>query len=133
MLFVCCDRVASRAPLIEAVIGPLAASQGRSGEPHRSPGLLAKHYAPQTPIRLDAVSVDTHEALLAFGPEPLEGAAATLNLSAAGDLEEAARNLYAMLRTLDAVGARRIAVMPLPDTGLGEALADRLRRAAAVD
>jgi L-threonylcarbamoyladenylate synthase len=118
---------------IEAVIGPLEESQRNAGEPHRSPGLLAKHYAPQTPIRLDASTVDANEALLAFGPEPLQGATMTLNLSATGDLEEAAHNLYAMLRTLDATGARRIAVMQLPETGLGEALVDRLRRAAATD
>ena len=118
---------------IEAVIGPLAARPQESSEPHRSPGLLAKHYAPTTPVRLDARSVDPDEALLAFGPEPLAGAARTLNLSLAGDLAEAAHNLYAMLRALDAIGARRIAVMPLPEIGLGEALVDRLRRAAATD
>ena len=115
---------------IEAVIGPLDADASEEGEPLRSPGLLARHYAPQTPLRLDATAVDKDEALLAFGPAPLGGAGWTLNLSPTGDLEEAAHNLYAMLRALDGVGARRIAVMPLPKTGLGEALADRLQRAA---
>ena len=115
---------------IEAIIGPLDAGETAADEPLRSPGLLARHYAPKTPLRLDAVSVAEDEALLAFGPRPLEGAGWTLNLSPTGDLEEAAHNLYAMLRELDAVGARRIAVMRLPEGGLGEALGDRLRRSA---
>lgn len=115
---------------IEAVLGPLDDGAPAGDGPLRSPGLLARHYAPKTPLRLDATSVEPGEALLAFGPRPLEGAAHTLNLSETGDLDEAARNLYAMLRTLDALGARRIAVMRLPGDGLGEALADRLRRAA---
>lgn len=116
---------------IESVLGPLDRAQAPKDEVLRSPGLLARHYAPATPLRLQATSVEADEALLAFGPDPLEGAACTLNLSAAGDLAEAAQNLYAMLRALDARGLRRIAVMPLPSAGLGEALADRLRRAAA--
>jgi len=115
---------------IEVIIGPLDANDPGAGEPLRSPGLLARHYAPQTPLRLDATSVDKNEALLAFGPVPLAGAGWTLNLSPTGDLDEAAHNLYAMLRALDEKGARRIAVMRLPKTGLGEALADRLQRAA---
>jgi L-threonylcarbamoyladenylate synthase len=115
---------------IEAVIGRLPEAEAPVAEPLRSPGLLARHYAPRTPMRLDAITVEADEALLAFGPEPLPGAAAVLNLSPAADLEEAAHNLYAMLRALDAKGARRIAVMRLPGAGLGEALADRLRRAA---
>ena len=117
---------------IEAVIGPLAAPTASSPvEPVRSPGLLIRHYAPRTPLRLDARDVEADEALLAFGPSPPEGAAVTRNLSDTGDLAEAAHNLFAMLRELDAAGARRIAVMKLPATGLGEALVDRLRRAAA--
>ena len=115
---------------IERAIGGLDVSDAEASEPLRSPGLLARHYAPDTPLRLDAVSVAEDEALLAFGPEPLEGAGWTLNLSPKGDLAEAAHNLYAMLRVLDAEGARRIAVMRLPEGGLGEALADRLKRAA---
>jgi L-threonylcarbamoyladenylate synthase len=115
---------------IEAVIGRLADGGAAANEPLRSPGLLARHYAPRTPLRLDAADVAADEALLAFGPEPLPGAAVMFNLSPTGDLAEAAHNLYAMLRTLDEVGARRIAVMKLPQVGLGEALADRLRRAA---
>jgi L-threonylcarbamoyladenylate synthase len=69
--------------------------------------------------------------LLAFGPRPLQGAAKTLNLSPGADLEEAAANLFAMLRALDRPEFRAIAVMPVPEDGLGEAICDRLRRAAA--
>ena len=97
----------------------------------RSPGQLESHYAPRLPVRLDTAEVAPDEALLAFGPEPPAGALATLNLSPGGDLDEAARNLFAMLRELDRSGARRIAVMPVPARGLGEAIGDRLRRAAA--
>lgn len=115
---------------VEALIGAIDADQPDAGEPVRSPGLLARHYAPRTPLRLDAEAIEPGEALLAFGLHPLPGAVATLNLSPAGDLEEAARNLYAMLHELDRQGARRIAVMKLPQTGLGEAIADRLHRAS---
>ena len=99
-----------------------------------APGALASHYAPRARLRLDAESVHTGEALLAFGPEPVEGterAARALNLSPRGDLIEAAANLFSHLRVLDACGAATIAVMPVPRTGLGEAINDRLRRAAA--
>ncbi len=82
-------------------------------------------------MRLDATTVAADEALLAFGPAPLAGAAATLNLSASGDLTEAAANLFAMLRALDRPEFRAIAVMPVPACGLGEAIRDRLARAAA--
>ncbi|MFO1070485.1 MAG: L-threonylcarbamoyladenylate synthase [Geminicoccaceae bacterium] len=96
-----------------------------------SPGQLASHYAPRLPVRLEATTVEGDEALLAFGPLVPQGARATLNLSPAGSLAEAAANLFAMLRALDRSGARRIAVMPIPRQGLGEAIADRLQRAAA--
>ncbi|MCB1991114.1 MAG: threonylcarbamoyl-AMP synthase, partial [Geminicoccaceae bacterium] len=115
---------------IAAVTRPLDEPSSSPGEPVRSPGLLLRHYAPRTALRLEATDVAPDEALLAFGPMPPTGAVATRNLSAKADLAEAAHNLYAMLRELDAVGARRIAVMELPATGLGEALVDRLRRAA---
>ncbi len=120
----------SRAAL-EAELGPLATGPDDPGETPRSPGQLASHYAPARPLRLDADTVAADEALLAFGPEPLEGAAATLNLSAKGDLAEAAANLFLMLRRLDRPEFRAIAVMPIPDMGLGEAIRDRLARAAA--
>jgi L-threonylcarbamoyladenylate synthase len=112
---------------IEAVAGPLAAAGGKI----TSPGQLVNHYAPRAGMRLDATSVQSGEALLAFGAHVPDGAAMTLNLSAGGDLKEAAANLFAMLRALDASGAPSIAVMPLPEYGLGEAINDRLRRAAA--
>ena len=96
-----------------------------------SPGQLASHYAPRARLRLEATSADPGEALLAFGPVPTGAAHSVINLSPTGDLFEAAANLFAALRALDASGASTIAVMPMPDTGLGEAINDRLRRAAA--
>jgi L-threonylcarbamoyladenylate synthase len=98
-----------------------------------APGMLASHYAPRTPVRLDATHVEPDEALLAFGHAAAEGAhaaKAVMNLSETADLNEAAANLFGYLRTLDVKGARGIAVMPLPHHGLGEAINDRLRRAA---
>jgi L-threonylcarbamoyladenylate synthase len=94
-----------------------------------SPGMLARHYAPTAGLRLAARDVHPGEALLAFGP-PLPHRGATVNLSPSGDLVEAAANLFAALRTLDASGAKAIAAMPIPEQGLGEAINDRLRRAA---
>jgi L-threonylcarbamoyladenylate synthase len=96
-----------------------------------APGMLASHYAPRARVRLNAVSIEAGEALLAFGPEAVSGtAAAAMNLSPQGDLAEAAANLFGYLRALDARGLRAIAVMPIPHHGLGEAINDRLRRAA---
>ena len=99
-----------------------------------APGALASHYAPRAPLRLNARHVEAHEALLAFGPTVMDGATravAVLNLSPGGDLIEAAANLFSHLRALDASGAAAIAVMPVPRAGLGEAINDRLERAAA--
>jgi L-threonylcarbamoyladenylate synthase len=96
--------------------------------------MLKLHYAPRTLLRLDIGRVEPGEALLAFGPALPAGAARAakvLNLSARGDLVQAAGNLFSHLRALDAVGASAIAAMPIPDDGLGEAINDRLRRAAA--
>ena|SRR6185437_1765019 len=110
-------------------------AESDSGQP-LAPGMLASHYAPRTPVRLDARSIEPGEALLAFGREigqampGAEKAAAVMNLSAQGDLNEAAANLFGYLRALDAKRARTIAVMPIPNHGLGEAINDRLRRAA---
>jgi L-threonylcarbamoyladenylate synthase len=98
-----------------------------------APGMLASHYAPRTPVRLNAERIEAGEALLAFGPHVIPGveaASCVMNLSARGDLNEAAANLFGYLRALDARGARAIAVMPVPHHGLGEAINDRLRRAA---
>jgi L-threonylcarbamoyladenylate synthase len=99
-----------------------------------APGMLASHYAPRTPLRLDASEVASGECLLAFGPKRARGsehAVRMLNLSERGDLIEAAANLYAYLRALDGAGAKTIAVMPVPRQSLGEAINDRLQRAAA--
>jgi L-threonylcarbamoyladenylate synthase len=123
---------------IEAVIGkvqlgvtPSAAEASRT---LRSPGMLVSHYAPSLPVRLNAMEVGAEEALLAFGT-PLPGAGSVFQLSQSRDLTEAAANLFAGLRTLDTEGTRlgltAIAAMPVPETGLGRAIADRLQRAAA--
>jgi L-threonylcarbamoyladenylate synthase len=113
---------------IEAVVGKLSQP---AGEKISSPGQMRSHYAPRARMRLDATDARADEALLAFGPHVPAGARVTRNLSARGDLVEAAANLFAMLRDLDASGAASIAAMPIPEQGLGEAINDRLRRAAA--
>jgi L-threonylcarbamoyladenylate synthase len=113
---------------LEAVVGPLAAAGAEA--PVRSPGQLPSHYAPTRPVRLDVTAPAPDEAYLAFGDvEP--GGAVSANLSQTGDLAEAARNLFAMLRMLDRDDVRAIAVAPIPREGIGEALNDRLARAAA--
>ena len=122
---------------IERLLGtPLA---GLTDHGHRdsarplAPGMLASHYAPRAGVRLNARSVDAGEALLAFGDAAIPGAeraAGALNLSPRGDLVEAAANLFGHLRALDRDGIHTIAVMPVPPHGLGEAINDRLRRAA---
>lgn len=96
-----------------------------------SPGLLPAHYAPHKPICINAESVQAQEGLLAFGPHPLTGADLTLNLSPRGDLTEAASHFFDYLHQLDVHPCSRIAVMPLPQEGLGIALNDRLTRAAS--
>src|SRR6185295_3714197 len=112
---------------IELLVGPLAAQRDHSIQ---SPGQLASHYAPRAMVRLNAISVAAGEALLAFGPSAPTGARVSANLSPTADLKEAAANLFAMLHTLDASGLP-IAVMPIPQHGLGEAINDRLQRASA--
>lgn len=103
-----------------------------SGNAHpTSPGQLASHYAPRAPVRLNAIDTAPGEALLAFGPQAPQTDGPSFNLSPKGDLAEAAANLFAALRDLDRNGVSAIAVMPIPDTGLGEAINDRLKRAAA--
>jgi L-threonylcarbamoyladenylate synthase len=120
---------------IEAVIGPIAVSDALpSGSAARkSPGQLESHYAPSRPVRLNATEVAADEGLLAFGSAPPSGARITCNLSPSGDLGEAAANLFAQLRALDRPEIARIAVMPIPEAGLGLAINDRLRRAATDD
>jgi L-threonylcarbamoyladenylate synthase len=115
-----------------ALAGVPEAMAGEAAAP-LAPGMLASHYAPRTPVRLAAVRVEPGEALLAFGPTAPVGAdlaIAVMNLSPRGDLAEAAANLFGYLRSLDTKGAHGIAVMPVPEHGLGEAINDRLRRAA---
>jgi len=110
------------------LLGPITAPA--AGRP-KSPGMLASHYAPSLPLRLDAVQARPGEALLAFGFEAPPGFAEVLCLSRTGDLAEAAANLFAMVRRLDRPPFTGIAVMPIPEHGLGRAINDRLRRAAA--
>lgn len=116
---------------IEAVAGTRL-ERGATGV--QSPGMLASHYAPGAAMRLDVDAVRPGEALLAFGPARVRDsgkAVATRNLSPAGDLREAAANLFGFLAELDRSGAAVIAVEPIPAQGLGEAINDRLARAAA--
>jgi len=123
---------------IEAVIGavsrPLPLSAAEKTRTLRSPGMMLSHYAPNLPVRLGATVVAADEALLAFGPA-LPGAGLVWQLSETGDLREAAARLFAGLRFLDAEGGQRglarIAAMPIPKSGLGAAINDRLARAAA--
>ncbi len=118
---------------IEAVLGRPLRMAGPAGNAPVAPGMLASHYAPAANLRLNATEVRAGEGLLAFGPHLPDGAhqaAATVNLSPSGDLAEAAANFFAALRTLDRQAAM-IAVVAIPEEGLGEAINDRLRRAAA--
>jgi len=113
---------------IEKILG-CKLTKPKAGSHVTSPGQLATHYAPVTPLRLDASKPRRREAFLAFGPNAPSFAGPTINLSRRGDLTEAAANFFAALRTLDEAGVETIAVMPIPDHGLGEAINDRLKRA----
>ena len=106
---------------IEAVVGPLAEAED---DAKRSPGRLTLHYAPEAPVRINAEAPDEGEAFLAFG-QP-----GRFSLSPSGDLREAAANLFRMLREADRTKPKGIAVAPIPTEGLGEAINDRLKRAA---
>jgi L-threonylcarbamoyladenylate synthase len=112
------------------VVGHPLTDAAKADEAPRAPGMLRSHYAPRAKLRLDANGARAGEALLAFGPNP-PAADTMLNLSQRGDLVEAAANLFSHLRALDASGAAAIAVMKVPREGLGEAINDRLARAAA--
>lgn len=107
---------------IEAVAGPLSDA---GGEGHRSPGVKALHYAPDAPVRLNAEGAGPGEVFLAFGPSD-----SPFNLSPARDLRQAAANLFRLLREADRTRPSGIAVAPIPEDGLGEAINDRLKRAA---
>jgi L-threonylcarbamoyladenylate synthase len=109
------------------LLGPIATS---ATGPPRSPGMLPSHYAPSLPLRLDATGARPGEALLAFGPDAPPGFAEVLYLSHTSDLAEAAANLFALLRQLDRRPFTGIAVVPIPEHGLGRAINDRLHRAA---
>jgi L-threonylcarbamoyladenylate synthase len=132
-----------------AARGSSLATPQTSGSPSRSaartagddtepaplaPGMLISHYAPHAAVRLEARAIEPGEAVLAFGgvrPPGIGQARAVIDLSPSGDLAEAAATLFAALRALDETGATMIAVTPVPEQGLGEAINDRLRRAAA--
>ena len=120
---------------LEAVLGqPLALPDALDPMQPKAPGMLLKHYATQAPLRLNATEVKPGEVLLAFGKPLVTGAEQTRavrNLSPMGEVREAAANIFAMLRELDALNPSAIAVMTIPTQGLGEAIADRLTRAAA--
>ena len=113
---------------IEAAGGPLFAPA--AGGAVTSPGQMRRHYAPGAKLRLNAARAEPGEALIAFGPVPA-GVTPLVNLSETGNLREAAANLFAALHRLDTEGVNRAAVMHVPETGLGRAINDRLRRAAA--
>jgi L-threonylcarbamoyladenylate synthase len=115
---------------LQASLGAIGIGKTAAG-PARSPGMLASHYAPSLPLRLEVIEAHPGEALLAFGPHISAGFAEVLWLSYSADLVEAAANLFAMLRRLDRPEFSGIAVMPIPNHGLGHAINDRLRRAAA--
>ena len=111
---------------IKAVLGQQPQSAQADASAPKSPGMLESHYAPTLAVRLNAAHARAGEALLGFGAMDC-----TLNLSPAGDLEEAAAHLFAMMRALDRAPFTTLAVAPIPEHGLGAAINDRLRRAAA--
>lgn len=115
---------------LQAVLGDVDIAKG-DGENVTAPGQLKSHYAPSIPLRINVAPEDRQkgESLITFGPNMPRRAA--LNLSKAGDLREAAANLFTMLRALDMPGIRGICVVPIPNEGLGRAINDRLERAAA--
>ncbi|MEM8743469.1 MAG: L-threonylcarbamoyladenylate synthase [Pseudomonadota bacterium] len=115
---------------IEGVLGMKLGKPTQNNQPV-SPGQLASHYAPNSKVRLNAHDVQAGEALLAFGPDAPETNGPSINLSASGDLHEAAIRFFSALRELDATACETIAVTPIPCEGLGEAMNDRLMRAAA--
>lgn len=113
---------------------PIIRGHGNAESAIQAPGMLASHYAPGASVRLNVKAVKPGEALIRFGDLPVSGEAeakAVFNLSPSGDLAEAAANLFDMLKRADATGACEIAVVPIPKDGLGEAINDRLLRAAA--
>ncbi|APG90232.1 L-threonylcarbamoyladenylate synthase [Sinorhizobium americanum] len=119
---------------IEALTGLPVERPEAAGATIEAPGMLPSHYAPGAAVRLNATDVHTGEALIRFGGKALPGenaAALVLDLSPSGDLREAAANLFDYMKKADASGARTIAFSPVPSEGLGEAILDRMQRAAA--
>ncbi len=110
---------------LQQIVGRLAEAED---DAKRSPGRMALHYAPDAPVRINAKAPEAGEAFLAFGPWP--AGPGVFNLSPTGSLSEAAANLFSFLRAADRTQPTAIAVAPIPDDGLGEAINDRLRRAA---
>ncbi len=127
-------RILRPGSITQAMLGkiiPLQPAKNSVGEGAlKSPGQLESHYAPSIPVRLNATDVYENEALLAFGNSVPSGALSTLNLSPSGNMIEAAANLFAYVRLLDDPRHHAIAVMPIPSTGIGAAINDRLQRAA---
>ncbi len=116
---------------LEQLLGPIDDASHTNSDNPAAPGMLASHYAPNLPLRMNAENAASDEALITFGPDfHIKGGAMRLNLSPDGDLQEAAANLFAMLRQLDAPNLKGIAVAPIPLTGLGLAINDRLQRAS---
>lgn len=116
---------------IEEIIGPLSDLMSAEDQTITAPGMLKSHYAPSLPVKLNVDFPAEGDAFLAFGPTLIDNQDNVLNLSPTGDLNEAAKNLFAMLRALDQSHFKAIAVMPIPEIGLGIAINDRLKRAAA--
>jgi L-threonylcarbamoyladenylate synthase len=115
--------------LLERQIGEIKMATDDNTTP-KAPGMLSRHYATSIPLRMDALELHEGEALLAFGGRTLGPAPAICNLSRGGDVKEAAANLFDMMRQLDKPEFSGIAVMAIPETGLGRAINDRLRRAS---
>lgn len=119
---------------IEAVVGRPVIRQEAAGATIEAPGMLASHYAPAAAVRLDAREIGAGEVLINFGDQPvtgIEGAVALFDLSRAGSLREAAANLFAIMKMADQLPSQGIAFAPIPRHGLGEAINDRIARAAA--
>ncbi len=118
--------------MLEEAVGPVGVGVLSVVENPKSPGMLSSHYAPNASLRLNVREAFDDEGFLCFGDDSAcKGGKISLNLSSSGDVCEAASNLFVMLRQLDASGVQRIAVMPIPDMGLGAAINDRLIRAAS--
>jgi L-threonylcarbamoyladenylate synthase len=116
---------------IESMLGRAIATLQEKQAVLKSPGMLDSHYAPSLPVRLNITAPLASEALIAFGDEVPKGAKRVINLSDSGNDKQAAARLFSVLRELDSPDYSAIAVMPIPDAGLGAAINDRLRRAAA--